>query len=452
MWIGVLSLGAQEAWTGPERQLYLDSFDQVWTRIRDQYWDPAYLEDAKRGFSWTALKAELRPKVAAAKSPGEARGYLQELLKRLNLSHFGIIGAEAYRDLEVNERAAPGDGQTGLEIAVIDGRAYVQAVESGSPASTAQIRTGWRITKIGSQDVDPLLARIAKNAKPGQVQHVQQAVMLARLAGPPGTLVTVVFEDANGVTVTRSIDHAEPKGRLAKFGFLPPIPMWVDTKQIEGSTGTVGYVRFNLFLDPMRLMPAIEKAVDQCAGKCRGFVIDLRGNPGGIGILSTGLAGYFIEQPDLKLGSMIRRDTTLNFVVNPRAVQFTGPLAVLIDSGTGSTSEIFAGGVKDLGRARIFGTRSMGAALPSVIEKLPSGDGFQYAVANYISQNGKPLEGEGVVPDTVVAHTRASLLAGKDAPLDAALEWIYAQKNIPESGRVRVAPSPGAAGGKAPQR
>ncbi|MBY0375286.1 MAG: hypothetical protein K2Q23_14920, partial [Bryobacteraceae bacterium] len=345
--------------------------------------------------------------------------------------HFGIIGAEAYRDLDLNDRAAPGDGQTGLEVAVIEGRAYVQSVEKGSPAERAGVKTGWRITKIGPHEVDPLLTRIAKNTKAGQAEHIQHAVLLARLAGSPGVSVAIAFEDAQGKPVIRSVDHATPKGQLAKFGFLPPIPMWIDARQIERPSGPVGYIRFNLFLDPMRLMPAIEKAVDECAGRCRGFVVDLRGNPGGLGILATGLAGYFIEQPDLKLGTMIRRDTTLNFVVNPRATQFNGPLAVLIDSGTGSTSEIFAGGVQDLGRARIFGTRSMGAALPSMIERLPSGDGFQYAVANYISQNGKPLEGEGVRPDRVVGHTRESLLAGHDAPLDAALEWIYAQKKLP---------------------
>ena len=49
--------------------------------------------------------------------------------------------------------------------------------------------------------------------------------------------------------------------------------------------------------------------------------------------------------------------------------------------------------MKDVKRARIFGTRTAGAALPSVISKLPNGDGFQYAIANYISEGGKPLEG-----------------------------------------------------------
>jgi carboxyl-terminal processing protease len=100
-----------------------------------------------------------------------------------------------------------------------------------------------------------------------------------------------------------------------------------------------------------------------------------------------------------------------------------------MDGSSASTSEIFAGGLKDLGRARIFGTRSAAAALPSIIEKLPNGDGFQYAMANYISDGGKPLEGNGVVPDVEVKLTRQALLDGHDPVVDAALQWIKKQRD-----------------------
>jgi carboxyl-terminal processing protease len=121
---------------------------------------------------------------------------------------------------------------------------------------------------------------------------------------------------------------------------------------------------------------------------------------------------------------MFMRDATLNFVINPRAEVFSGPVAVLLDGDSASTSEIFAGGLQDLGRARVFGTRSAAAALPSIFTTLPNGDGFQYAIAGYISQGGKALEGEGVTPDEEVKLTRQSLLAGHDAVIDAALAWI----------------------------
>jgi carboxyl-terminal processing protease len=66
--------------------------------------------------------------------------------------------------------------------------------------------------------------------------------------------------------------------------------------------------------------------------------------------------------------------------------------------------------------------------LPSLFEKLPNGDGFQFAIANYISEGGQPLEGVGVTPDVEAPVTRQALLAGKDPALDAAVAWIKSQK------------------------
>jgi carboxyl-terminal processing protease len=125
---------------------------------------------------------------------------------------------------------------------------------------------------------------------------------------------------------------------------------------------------------------------------------------------------------------MYMRDSTVHFVVYPQADVFKGPVAVLVDGSSASTSEILAGGLKDLGRARIFGERTAAAALPSLIEKLPNGDGFQYAIANYISDGGKPLEGNGVTPDVEVKLTRQALLNGHDPVVDAALDWIGKQR------------------------
>jgi carboxyl-terminal processing protease len=178
-----------------------------------------------------------------------------------------------------------------------------------------------------------------------------------------------------------------------------------------------------MFLDLVRVMNSFADAVQSCM-TCEGLVIDLRGNPGGIGGMAMGMAGWLIDKPDERLGTMYLRDATLNFVVNPRAQVFTGPVAILVDGSSASTSEIFAEGLKDLGRARIFGTKTAAAALPSIVERLPNGNGFQYATANYISAGGKPLEGLGVTPDVEVKLTREALLAGHDPVLDAALQWI----------------------------
>jgi carboxyl-terminal processing protease len=180
-------------------------------------------------------------------------------------------------------------------------------------------------------------------------------------------------------------------------------------------------------MDPVRVMKGFADAVSSFMD-AEGVVIDLRGNVGGIGAMSTGMAGWFVSDETKYLGTMQTRQSNLKFVVSPRVDVYKGPVAILVDGLTGSTAEIFAGGMKDIGRARIFGTTTVGAALPSMIDKLPNGDGFQYAIANYVSAGGQVLEGHGVVPDERVGLTRESLLAGEDPPLDAAVHWIKVQR------------------------
>jgi carboxyl-terminal processing protease len=201
--------------------------------------------------------------------------------------------------------------------------------------------------------------------------------------------------------------------------------VWIKSSRV--GDGNISYFAFNVFLGAERLMRSFGDAVQSCE-KCEGFIIDVRGNPGGLGAMVMGMAGWFIAQPDQKLGTLYMRDATLKFVVNPRLKTFSGPLAILVDGASASTSEIMAGGLKDLKRARVFGTRTAAAALPSLIEILPNGDGFQYAIANYVSQGGEPLEGLGVTPDVETPVTREALLAGQDPALDAAVAWIKSAK------------------------
>lgn len=205
---------------------------------------------------------------------------------------------------------------------------------------------------------------------------------------------------------------AAPESKMVEFGNLPDMRVEFESKTLDGG---VGYIRFNEFLDPVSLMPKFETALTGFL-HAPGVILDLRGNPGGIGIMAAGIAGYFIGDAGHKLGEMKMRDTTLEFNVFPRSTVYTGRLAILLDEGSASTTEILAHGLQDLKRARIFGKRSAGAALPSDIIRLPDGDGFQYPTATYISANGRVLEGNGVIPDVEVRDP--------GAVIDAAAQWI----------------------------
>ena len=122
----------------------------------------------------------------------------------------------------------------------------------------------------------------------------------------------------------------------------------------------------------------------------------------------------------------------MKFDVNPRLALsdgrkvevFKGRLAILVDELTGSTSEIFAGSLQSLGRARIFGTQTMGQALPALTKQLPSGDVLMYAIGDFTTSGGKTLEGAGVIPDTRVLVRAGPLAQGRDAALATALQWL----------------------------
>jgi carboxyl-terminal processing protease len=89
-----------------------------------------------------------------------------------------------------------------------------------------------------------------------------------------------------------------------------------------------------------------------------------------------------------------------------------------------STSEMFSASLQALGRARIFGERTSGQALPAIATRLPNGDVLMHVIADFVAADGSRVEGRGVVPDETVPLTRADLSAGRDAAIDAAVRWI----------------------------
>jgi carboxyl-terminal processing protease len=404
--------------TAGEKRLNVESFELIWTTIRDQYWDPSF-----GGVNWTAVRDELRPKIESAATMAQARAIMSEMMNRLGKSHFAIIPASVYGDLD--EGARGGTANPGMDVRVLEGRAVVTGVDDGSSAAAQGVHPGWEILGIDGAALAPGLSRIAEQYRDSTMREMYLSrSVLAKLSGAGGSKAQVQFLDGAGTRVAKQMERTEPQGTLAGFGHLPPMHVWFQSRRLEGD---IGYIAFNLFLDAARLMPEFGDALHSCAD-CAGIVIDLRGNPGGLGIMAMGMAGWFIDKPDQRLGTMYLRQGPLKFFVNPRLPTYRGRLAILVDGCSASTSEVFAGGMKDLGRARVFGTRTAGAALPSAIDQLPNGDAFQHALADYISEGGRTLEGAGVVPDVEVKLTREALLAGRDPVKDDAIEWIHARK------------------------
>ena len=437
--------------TPEQRQLNIESFDVVWTTIRDKHFDPNL-----NGVDWDALRDEYRPKVEQASTMTEARSLISEMIGHLGQSHFGIIPASVYASMqdegeddhtEVHDDedglaiAANDDsdadtasesekeGVTGLTVRVHDGVALVMWVDEGLPAARAGVKPGWIVERINGKEVAPLIQQIGEEYRDSTFREAVESMSVqGRLNGPIHRTVTVDFRNEHDQIVTLELARAKPPGQIASLGHLPDMYLDFRSKRLPDD---VGYIAFSVFIDPASLMPAFGEAV-QSYSDARGIIIDLRGNPGGLGILAMGMAGWFIDTPNQYLGTMKTRGTQLKFVVNPRLNNYDGPLAILIDGCSMSTSEIFAGGMRDLGRARLFGTPTAGAALPSLIEQLPNGDGFQYAFADYVSAGGETLEGRGVTPHVIVEPDRQSLLAGGDPARDAAVAWILAETTTAE--------------------
>jgi carboxyl-terminal processing protease len=417
----VLEPGAAAAQLAPDtRQLNIDSFEFVWKTIRDQHFDPTL-----GGLDWQAVHDELRPKVENAQSIDEARGAMIDMISRLRQSHFAIIPAGVYENIEAPAGKGDRGGSTGLEIRVIDGKAIVTAVKPGMPAERAGVRPGWEIRSIKEEEIPPLFPPIEKEfeGNPRRDFYLWYAVR-ARLGGAIGDTVAAIFMDEKDRPTEKTMILDESKGKKVIFGNFPAFYLTFRTDTLQDG---IGYFTFSTFFDPVTLMPAFGNAM-QSFMQAPGMIIDVRGNPGGIAGMGMGLAGWFVEEKNIAMGTIRTRSDTLKLVINPRARVYRGPVAILVDGLSGSSSEMFAGGVQGLPRVRIFGSRTAGATLPSLAERLPNGDGFQYAFASYISRNGVELEGEGVKPDVEILPTREAFLEGRDPAIEAAIDWILNQR------------------------
>lgn len=371
--LGVVICAALPAQFSPQQTTQnVESFEVVWRTVRDRSPDPKL-----NGLDWQAIHDSTRPQIEKAQSMQEVRRLLTAMLDKLASSHYAIIPREVY-----NQIPSTAGSEKPAEPTESKEPEKPQPVESSAPKTTNQTVT---------QAVAPK---------------------------------TTAIEDHGNEKSTQPANELSSEA-LVHFGNLPEMSLHFEARTLVGGAG---YIRFNEFLEPATILPEFESAIRKFRD-APGVILDLRGNPGGIGIMAMSIAGFFIDKPGQKLGEMKTRESALNFVIFPRPEPYGGPLAILVDEGSASTSEILAGGLQDLGRARIFGVRTAGAALPSDIIRLPNGDGFQYVQASYVSVSGKVLEGNGVTPDVVVQRNNVG--PGHDDVIDAADAWIRSTRAKP---------------------
>jgi carboxyl-terminal processing protease len=413
--------------------LRYQTFSMVWRTVNETYFDPTF-----GGVDWLAVREKYRTRLAEVADDAHLVSLLQQMLGELRRTHFEIVPREA-AVFNPSERVRI--GTVGVEVAWVDAGVVVTQVRPDSKGIRVALAPGDQVITVDKVTLASIQAILAHAGfGPAKSGLYMTQFVESRLGAAVGTQVVlqVVSPGADpkprDVTVTcRPVEGAwsEP------IGYFPSQPIHCEARRDPGG---IGLLTFNIFVPPV--MKDIRSLLRQLTPG-DGLIIDLRGNGGGVSFMASGICGWLCRD-EFVLGAMHQRQGKVTLDVYPQTHIFDGPVAILIDGQSASTSEILAAGLKERLRARVFGETTAGAALPSVFRSLPTGDLFQYAVADVTTPSGALLEGNGVTPDVAVLRTRTDLAAGRDPVVDAAVSWLNAERSKAKPG------SPASGGAKAP--
>ncbi len=405
--------------TGQRREI----FDAAWTTIADRHYDPKL-----GGVDWQHVHDEVGPKVDQASNDGEFRSALRELTAALGHSHVNVLPPDDELDGDAGEASGPegaragggkdgvADGVAGFDVSGVEDAMIVVRVHPGSPAEAAGVRVGDEVIGTNGNDLDRIRRR-AQERSPERWQGFVPYLIENALAGQPGEAVTATLRAPSGETRDVTLKLAKPDVPRIHFGNLGSMTADFEARRLDGN---VQYVRFSPCFT--EVLERVNEALDG-ARDASGVIIDLRGNPGGLGTIAMGVARSFLGN-EVDLGVMRTRTDEIHFRVNPSPNPYVGPLVIIVDASSASTSEILASGLQAVGRARVVGNTSMGAALPSVVEKLPYRWRLQTVVADFRLPDGSLVEGRGVVPDVEVKAKKADFAAGRDPYVETALREL----------------------------
>ena len=182
----------------------------------------------------------------------------------------------------------------------------------------------------------------------------------------------------------------------------------------------ISYIRLSSFIS--RNAAAEFKAIlDQSQNK-KGFIIDLRSNPGGLLSNAIYISDMFLDGGTIV--STVDRDGYKETSRATRGVLTTKPVVVLINKGSASASEIFSGAMKDNRRAVIIGEQSFGKGLVQEINKLPYEAGINITIQKYLTPNGTDINKKGITPDIVVELKEEDVKNKNDVQLKKAIEVL----------------------------
>ncbi|HEX8843273.1 MAG TPA: S41 family peptidase [Pyrinomonadaceae bacterium] len=410
---------AQTSATHPAREatpeLRRQTFEMVWRTIKEKHFDPKF-----NGVDWDKVREMYAPRVARVKSDAEFYELLQRMLDELRQSHFAVIPPELTHRPERGEQQEEVD--IGVRLGMLGEEAVITRVIPGSSGARAGLRPGFVIKEIDGKRIEQIGAQLKRRKESRESARASLIELLSEnLLGAPGSSVRLVYLDEADRTREAVVRREQSQGELSPaIGSFPSFFTEFESRRLADN---VGYLRFNIFHPVLnqRIRAAVRSMSD-----APGIIIDLRGNPGGFDGVGQGLAGLLLDKKTV-LGMSRMREGHENYIVYPQKNPYAGPVVILLDCMSGSASESFSGGMQSIGRAVVVGERSSGGDLDASIETLPTGALLLYAYADFVTASGVSLEGRGVIPDLEVKLTRASLLDGGDAQLEAAVNYIKQQ-------------------------
>jgi carboxyl-terminal processing protease len=416
--------------TGAPAAIYeqLDLFVTALDKIRTEYADPVddreLIKNAIRGMARAAMGLNDGPETKGAirelRHPEPKAGTMDELLDALGsyveqlrrtqkgwgsgsgekLITAAIAGMLEGLDRQSSYIAPQGNnrcrsGSVGVEVKEEDEPLRVVSVIEASPAMQAGIRGGDVITHVDGVALSGLPVRDA----------------VARLCGPAGSAVrvTVVREGQSQpieITIVRQLVR------------IVPVPYG-----IEGNIGRIKIKTFQSAHIYEYLKQAIEDLQRAIGSKLKGYVIDLRGNSGGLLDQAIKVADAFLDKGMIVV--IRRRDGSKSYTANPGDLTGGKPIVVLIDGGTASGAEIVASALQDQRRAVIVGVPSLGVASIQTQISIGGGHAIRLTTGRMLRTAGVSWEGKGIQPDIVVhAPPGDGNGAQSDPQLQAAMDAI----------------------------
>jgi carboxyl-terminal processing protease len=299
--------------------------------------------------------------------------------------HSSYMDAKSYRDMQVQTRGE--FGGLGIEVTMEDGLIKVVSPIDETPAARAGIQANDIITQIDGEQVQGLTLNQAVDKMRGPVKtDVKLKVMRTGQ------------KDPLDITLTRDVIR-------------------IKSVRSREEGGDIGYLRVTQFNEQTfdNLKAAIDKIEsDIPKEKLKGFVLDLRNNPGGLLDQAILVSDAFLDRGEIVSTRGRNADETQRFNAKSGDLINGKPVVVLLNGGSASASEIVAGALQDHKRATLLGTRSFGKGSVQTIIPLGSNGALRLTTARYYTPSGRSIQARGIDPDIEIIPDVPPELKGKD--------------------------------------